>query len=197
MAVLDIATYGDPVLRRKARALRKADQDLPKLLDDMLHTIEDAPGVGLAAPQVGRLVRALVARHEDDELRMVNPKIVQRRGEVVGVEGCLSLPALQGLVARPEAVVVKALTERMRPYTVEADGFLARVICHEIDHLDGRLFVDRADPHSLQWIVPDQEAEKGYRLQPTTLEEALAALEEMRAEGRRLPRVVSEARVAI
>lgn len=197
MPALEVVTYGDPALRRKARALRRASPDLPKLLDDMVDTVQEAPGVGLAAPQVGRSVRAIVVVYEEDELRLVNPRITRRRGSVEGIEGCLSLPALQGVVTRPEAVTVKALTERMRPQVIEAEGFLARIVCHEIDHLDGRLFVDRADPDSLHWVVPDEEAEEGYRREPTGLEEALSALEEMRAEGRRLPRAVSEARVAI
>lgn len=197
MAVLDVVTYGDPVLREKTKALRRADRDVLALLDDMLETVREAPGVGLAATQVGRSIRVAVVLYEDQELRLVNPKIVERRGEVEGLEGCLSLPTLQGVVIRPEAVVVQALTERMRSRKIKAEGFLARILCHEIDHLDGRLFIDRADPYSLHWIVPDEEAEEGYRREPTTLEQVLEAFEKMRAEGRRFPRAASEPKLTI
>ncbi|MFQ6096746.1 MAG: peptide deformylase [Armatimonadota bacterium] len=185
MAILEVEIIGSPVLRKKAKAVRKADKSLSRLLGDMLETMDSAPGVGLAAPQVGRSVRAIVARVEEEEHRLVNPRVVKRQGQVEGMEGCLSLPGLQGLVVRPERVVVKALTERMRPIEVEAEGFLARVLCHEIDHLDGILFTDRADPDSLYWLVPDEESEDGFRREPTTLEEALAEFEQMRRQPQR------------
>jgi peptide deformylase len=184
MAILRVEIVGSPVLRKKARAIRKADPSIARLLDDMVETMDQAPGVGLAAPQVGQSVRVIVAHVEEDLYRLVNPRVVKRDGAVEGLEGCLSLPSLQGVVVRPERVEVKALSERMRPMTIEAEGFIARVLCHEIDHLDGTLFIDRADPDSLHWIMKDEESEDGLRREPTTLEEALESFEELRRERR-------------
>ncbi len=181
-----IAICGHPVLRKKAAAVKRADRRLRQLLDDMVASMAQAPGLGLAAPQVGESVRAIIVAAEEDELqpyRVLNPHIVSRRGAEIGVEGCLSLPKLQGRVERAEAVTVKALDERRQPVTIEAEGLLARVFQHEIDHLDGVLFIDRAEEGTLAWNIPDEETEEGYRLAPTTAEGALQVFAAVLREG--------------
>ena len=181
---MDILLYGNPMLRRKARAVRRADASTIALLDDMMAAMEAAPGVGLAAPQVGVPLQIIVAVLDDADYRLVNPKIVHRAGLIEGTEGCLSLPSLYGTVERAEAVTVRALTERMKPVTIQAEGFLARVLSHEIDHLSGKLFIDLADEETLHWVVTDEQEESGYRRVPTTLAEATERLERLRLERR-------------
>lgn len=168
------------MLRKRARSLRRADKSTIALLDDMMQTLQEAPGVGLAAPQVGQPLRTIVALVDELDYRLINPKIVRRAGSVEGTEGCLSLPALYGTVERPEAVTVKALTEKMKPVTIRAEGFLARVLAHEIDHLSGKLFIDRAIEESLHWLVPDDQEENGYRRAPTTIAEAAERFDRLR-----------------
>jgi peptide deformylase len=177
---MDILIYGNPMLRKRARALRRADKSTVALLDDMMQTMQDAPGVGLAAPQVGVSERIIVALVEDEDYRLINPKVVRRTGSAKGTEGCLSLPSLYGTVERPEAVTVKALTEKMKPVTIRAEGFLARVLCHEIDHLSGKVFVDRADEDSLYWLLHDDQEEDGCRSVPATLAEVVERFERLR-----------------
>ncbi|MFQ5809464.1 MAG: peptide deformylase [Armatimonadota bacterium] len=177
---MNILIYGNPMLRRRARSLRRADKSTIALLDDMMHTMRQAPGVGLAAPQVGQALRIIVAAVDELDYRLINPKIVRRAGSVEGTEGCLSLPALYGTVERPEAVTVKALTERMKPVTIRAEGFLARVLSHEIDHLSGKLFIDQAIEESLHWLVPDDQEESGYRSVRTTVAEATERFDRLR-----------------
>jgi peptide deformylase len=175
MALRKIVTLPEPVLRRKARAVTKFDKDLQTLIDDMIETMRDAPGVGLAAPQVGLSERLIVVEyyeHEQDEENeendeapkkvwaMLNPEIVKASEETVfGVEGCLSIPNLLGEVERHAAVQVKGLNRHGRPMKVKADGWLARIFQHEIDHLNGVLFTDRATRVWLppQEIEPEQE----------------------------------------
>jgi peptide deformylase len=191
--VRPIVTYGDPVLQQRTRLVRERSPQIGRLLDELTATRIAAPGVGLAAPQVGEALRVCVALYEDEELRLVNPKIVRRKGATEGTEGCLSLPGLQGTVVRPAEVVVQAHTESLKPITVKAEGFFARILCHEVDHLDGRLFVERADPESLHWTVPDEESESGYRTIATSLEEALEAFVKMRRRGESCPEPVRQA----
>jgi peptide deformylase len=165
----------NPILRRKAQTVQRADKSLRRLLDEMVETMEAAPGLGLAAPQVGESLRCCVVAAPDDgpARKLVNPRIVAREGRVTDPEGCLSLPTLQGLVQRARKVTVKALDERMRPDTFEAEGVFARAIQHELDHLDGVLFIDRVIDGELAWQVPDDTEEDGIRLEPVTVEEAL------------------------
>lgn len=177
---MNLLLYGNPILRKRARALRRADKSTSALLDEMMQVMQEAPGVGLAAPQVGRPVRVVAVMVDDIDYRLINPKIVRRAGRVEGTEGCLSLPALYGTVERPECVTVRALTEKMKPVTIRAEGFLARVLAHEIDHLDGKLFIDRADDETLHWIVADDEEENGYRAVPAMLAEATERFEHLR-----------------
>jgi len=190
MATRKIYFCGEPILRKKAKRVRRVDDELVKLLDDMAETLREAPGIGLAAPQVGESVRAIVIGEvgEDDEQmvvhKLINPRIVEAEGEVEGSEGCLSLPTLQALVLRPQQVVVEALGPDEEPVSIEAEGWTARALCHEIDHLNGKLFIDRAEPDSLAWMIPDEEDERGYRLQNVSLAEALAMFQRLVEKAR-------------
>lgn len=148
--ILRIRTYPDPVLRRRAVPVERVDERIRRLLDDMLETMYAAPGIGLAAPQVGESLRVIVADVSEEKnapLRMVNPEITWRsETTAVAEEGCLSLPEIYGEVERPEAVEVRYLDETGAERTLRAEGLLARCLQHEIDHLDGVLFVDRLSP---------------------------------------------------
>ena len=145
MAIRNIRVDGDEVLRKKCKPVEKMTERLSTLIDDMFETMYEANGVGLAAPQVGVLRRIVVIDVMDDNpLVLINPEIVEQDGEQIGPEGCLSLPGLQGDVARPNHVVCKALDRDMNPITVEGEELLARAICHELDHLDGILYKDLA-----------------------------------------------------
>lgn len=148
--ILRIRTYPDPVLRRRAAPVERVDERIRRLLDDMLETMYAAPGIGLAAPQVGESVRVIVADVSEEKnapLRMVNPEITWRsETTAVAEEGCLSLPEIYGEVERPEAVEVRYLDETGAERTLRAEGLLARCLQHEIDHLDGVLFVDHLSP---------------------------------------------------
>jgi len=147
MAIRAIRIYPDPVLRVSCRAVAEVDDSVRKLVADMIETMHAAPGIGLAAPQIGVEMRVAVVDlsvGEDPEQRhvFINPEIVERHGAESDVEGCLSLPGITDKVERPTHVLVKALDLTGQPFEIEADDWLARAICHEIDHLDGVLFVD-------------------------------------------------------
>ena len=144
MAVLRIRTFGDPVLRQKAPQTTAIGELHRTLARDMIDTMREAPGVGLAGPQVGVLERIFVWEVEDQHGAVINPEIVERSSETtVEEEGCLSLPGLYYPVERAALVVVQGTDENGAPIRLEADGLLARVCQHEIDHLDGVLFIDR------------------------------------------------------
>ena len=146
MAVLPIRTFGDPALRQRAREVEKVTRPHRQLIKDMIETMREAPGVGLAGPQVGVLERVFVYEVEDDLGALFNPRIVEWSDERFSEEeGCLSLPGLAYDVERSLGVTVEGLDEKGRPVTIEASGLLARVFQHEIDHLDGILFVDRLE----------------------------------------------------
>ncbi len=158
MSQLSILMANHPKLRQKAKKIGKVDRSVQRLLDDMLETMKEAPGIGLAATQVGQLVRAIVVDVEETTLQLVNPEIVHREGEVILTEGCLSLPGYEGDVRRPEKVTVRALTRQGKNIRINADKMLARVLQHEIDHLDGILFVDRLDKlDDLRFVTPEAE----------------------------------------
>ena len=183
MAARKIVYCGHPVLRRKARRVKNVDGRLMELLREMSEIMLEASGVGLAAPQVGESMRAVIVRpdpEEENTLELLNPRIVEREGDEEGLEGCLSLPTLRGTVMRPQRVVVEATDMDGDDIVVEGEGLLARALAHEVDHLAGTLFIDRVVPDSLVWLRPDDSDESGYRLEPTTLEEALAAFERLR-----------------
>jgi peptide deformylase len=154
MTLRKIVTLPDPILRRKARTITHFDAELQTLIDDMIETLREAPGVGLAAPQVGISDRLIVVEYpEDDEQEdspkklfvMINPEIKETSPETeMGIEGCLSIPGLHGEVERSLAVTVKGQTRRGQPVRIKAKGWLARIFQHEIDHLNGVVFTDRA-----------------------------------------------------
>jgi len=154
MAILEIVTFPEPTLRLKAKQVTKFDTELQTLVDNMFETMRAAPGVGLAAPQIGESLRLVVVEYAEDEDEnvkpkkyvLVNPEIIKRSEEMVtDVEGCLSLPGLAGRVERHQAVTVKAKNRFGKPLKIEAEGWLARIFQHEIDHLDGVLYIDRAE----------------------------------------------------
>ncbi|MCA9795083.1 MAG: peptide deformylase [Candidatus Eremiobacteraeota bacterium] len=159
MPVLPIKMVGEAVLRRKATKLERVDAPLARLLEDMVETMYAANGIGLAGPQVGVSQRILVIDIGDGPLKVINPRIVEQHGRASGPEGCLSIPGLVGEVERHEKIVVKALDESGQNVVYEADGLLAVVFQHEIDHLDGKLFVDTAINIYDATAVPDEEEE--------------------------------------
>jgi len=154
MSLLAIRTYPEGVLKKKALPVAELNGDLQRLIDDMFETMYAAPGIGLAAPQVGVSRRLLVIdlslKGEEGKnyppIVLVNPEIVEAEGEVETEEGCLSLPGLTGAVQRAEKVFVKGLTREGKPLELEASGLLAIALQHEIDHLEGTLILDRLSP---------------------------------------------------
>jgi peptide deformylase len=143
--MIEIVTYGSDVLQKKASPVEEFDAGLASLAEDMFDAIKAGKGIGLAAPQVGRSIRLFVTDVEKDKRRIfINPEIVLTSQEEADIEeGCLSLPGLYTKIKRPAAVRVQAYNEKGRPFTVEADGLLARVLLHEYDHIEGLLFIDR------------------------------------------------------
>jgi peptide deformylase len=151
MAVLEILTIGHPILTKKAERVDRIDPQLVKLAKDMVETMRRAPGIGLAAPQVNVSKRLItvdlsVGENEDELIVLVNPEIVRQEGEVICEEGCLSVPDIREKVARPYRVLVKGLDLEGKAVEIEGEDMMARVLCHEIDHLDGKLFTDRLSP---------------------------------------------------
>lgn len=142
MALRKLAYIEDDILRKKSRKVESFDQRLHVLLDDMAETMYKNNGCGLAAPQVSVLRRAIVMDVGEGLIEVVNPEIVSREGEVDGVEACLSVPGRQGYVLRPQKVVVRGQDRNGQPIELTCEDWLARCACHEIDHLDGRLYVD-------------------------------------------------------
>ncbi len=146
MAIRNIRIDGDPILRKISREVDQVTDRIRVLLDDMAETMYEADGVGLAAPQVGNLRRVIVVDPRDGEtglVKLVNPEIIEKDGEQIGVEGCLSIPEFNATVKRPEHVKVKYLDEEGEEKIWDAHGFPAVILCHEIDHLDGILFKDK------------------------------------------------------
>ena len=148
MAIRKIVTQGDDALRKHCKPQEKFDKRLATLLKDMADTMYKAEGVGLAAPQVGILRRIAVVDVTEDHsglLEMVNPEIIEREGEQTGREGCLSVPGRQGVVTRPMKIKARFQDKNGDSYELETEGFEARAICHELDHLDGTLYIDVMD----------------------------------------------------
>lgn len=157
MAVREIVKIGTPVLRQKAKKVSRFDQSIQQLIDDMIETMKDVPGVGLAAPQVAVPLRIIVVDVEDQVTVLVNPEIQEMDGEYEPEEGCLSIPGYVANVKRAIRVAVKAKNRRGKDIKVKADGLLAHTIQHEVDHLDGILFIDRLPSMDLLRKVPEGE----------------------------------------
>ena len=153
---------GDPVLEKKCREVTEVTPRTKELIQDMLETMYDAEGVGLAAPQVGILRRIVVIDIGDGPIVMINPEIVETSGSQTGSEGCLSLPGQAGTVTRPNYVKVKAYDQDMKEYTLEGTEMLARAICHECDHLDGIMYVSKVEGqlYDTDPDLMDEEAEE-------------------------------------
>jgi peptide deformylase len=161
MALREVVTIPDEVLRRKAHKVTNFDKDLSTLIDDMFETIREAPGVGLAAPQIDISQRVIVVEYAEEEeekpksFAIINPEIIKTSAETeLGIEGCLSIPNLVGEVERFSAVVVKGFNKQGKPVKIKSSGWLARIFQHEIDHLEGILFTDRA---TRIWQPPQEE----------------------------------------
>ncbi|HQD51243.1 MAG TPA: peptide deformylase [Defluviitaleaceae bacterium] len=143
MALRQIRTDGDEILRKKAKKVEQITPSIITLLEDMVETMYNADGVGLAAPQVGVLRRVVVIDIGEGVIELINPELIETEGEQIGPEGCLSVPGVTGEVERPLKVKVKALNRKGEEFIIEGEGLLARVLCHEIDHLDGIIFTDK------------------------------------------------------
>ena len=168
MALRKLIYYGNPILRQKAKKIHRFDASLPKLVQDLFETMHAHEGVGLAAPQIGHSLRLFVVECTDREtgkhfkVAMANPEIIKAEGEQRGVDACLSIPGYYGVnVRRAARVVVKGQDMRGKPMRVSAEGLFAWALQHEIDHLDGILYLDRLDrPEDLREIRPDDLAEE-------------------------------------
>ena len=167
MAVLPIRTVPDPVLKKKTRRITGIDTHIKKIIRDMQETLHAEEGrVGLAAPQVGISLRlTVIGLPEQEDLILVNPEIVKRKGERIVTEGCLSVPGYYGELRRSEAVTVKALDEKGKPVRIKGEELLAQALEHEIDHLDGVLYIDRLESPDKLWKVEPEPAarESGKR----------------------------------
>lgn len=145
MAIRNIREIGDEILTKTAKEVTEMTPKISELIDDMFETMYEANGCGLAAPQVGIRKRIVVIDCGDQPLVLINPVILETRGSQTGNEGCLSVPGKVGIVTRPEYAKVKALDENFEEYIIEGEELLARCLCHEIDHLEGILYVDKAE----------------------------------------------------
>ena len=170
MSLRTIRELGDPVLEKKAKAVKEMTPKIRQLIEDMKETMYDADGVGLAAPQVGMLKRIVVidvSMEQDQPIVLINPEIVEQDGEQTGWEGCLSVPGKSGQVTRPQHVVAKALNEDMEEFTIEGTDLLARAICHELDHLEGHMYV-ASSIRTKSWTrwLPKRKRRPRRRLRP-------------------------------
>lgn len=160
MAIRKIRIMGDRILTKKCRPVEEMTPKIKTLINDMLDTMYDAYGVGLAAPQVGILKRIVVIDVGDRPWVLINPEITETSGEQTGDEGCLSLPGKSGTVTRPNVVTVKAYDENMEPFTLTGEGLLARAICHECDHLDGIMYVEHVEGELRDTVYDDEEEDE-------------------------------------
>lgn len=160
MALRNIRVDEDPVLRKTSKKVTRFNQRLHDLLEDMAETMYEAPGVGLAAPQIGMLKRAVVFDIDDCLYEMINPVIIEKEGEQIEIEGCLSVPGKYGRVQRPERIKVQYQDRNGESKELEAEGLKAVVICHETDHLDGKLFTDIV----IEYLTQEELEESGEEL---------------------------------
>ena len=166
MALRKIVTVGDPILTKVCRPVTKFDQKLAILIEDMIETMHDANGVGLAGPQVGILRRVCIVEDEQGEIiELINPEIIKTEGEQTGLEGCLSVPGKYGIVTRPMVVRVRAQDRYGTEFEVEDEELTARCFCHEIEHLDGHLYTEHCK------VLTDEELEQYIREQEKELDE--------------------------
>lgn len=159
MAIRIIREEGDEILRKKSREVEAVDEKILQILDDMIETMHKYNGVGLAGPQIGILKRLVVIDLYDDKgpIILINPKIIEQKGEQEVEEGCLSFPNKFAKIIRPEKVKIEALNEDGKTIKIKAEGLLAQAIVHEIDHLDGILFIDKIIPGTLEYIKPEEK----------------------------------------
>ena len=159
MALREIRVQGDPVLEKVCKEVKEITPRIQDLIDDMIETMYEANGVGLAAPQVGILKRIVVIDVGEGPIVMINPRIINTDGEQTGDEGCLSVPGKAGCVTRPNYVLARFFNEEMQECEVEGTELLARAICHELDHLDGHLYVEKVEGglHDVTYEVEEDE----------------------------------------
>lgn len=155
MAIRQIRYSSDPILRKISREVTEIDDRIKTLLDDMVETMYEYEGVGLAAPQVGILRRVVVIDIGEGVIKLINPEIFESEGEFIDVEGCLSVPNRVGTVKRPQKVKVKYLDEEGKQQIIEGEGLMAKALCHEIDHLNGILFID----NMIEEVFPEEDEE--------------------------------------
>ena len=182
MAVLDVINYGHPLLRQIAEPYQK-DEVTEEFIQDMLETMKEEDGVGLAAPQVNVSKRLITLTDFKNEYVLFNPEIIAHSEQKkTDIEGCLSLPGLQAMVPRYEKVIVRAMNQDWEPVEIKGSGLLAVVLQHEIDHLNGILYIDRADLDTLVWIEYDDEGDKSTKIK-TTVKEVQEEFEEIFHRG--------------
>ena len=157
MAIRNLRYEGDPILRKTSKEVKEVTPKIRELIDDMLETMYEANGVGLAAPQVGVLKRIVVIDVGEGPLVMVNPQVVKTSGSQTGDEGCLSVPGKAGTVTRPEEVTVRFMGEDGEWYELEGRELLARAICHECDHLDGKLYIDIVEGELHDTVMEEED----------------------------------------
>ena len=160
MAVLHILRFGNPVLRQKSKRVSSISQSVQKLIDDMIETMQQACGAGLAAPQVGKLLRVITIEMPDEEpFALINPEIVKKSGEREVTEACLSYPCYNGEIKRAESVTCKGLDRQGKAVRIKAEGILAQALEHEIDHLNGVLYIDYLESEDkLHEVQPSEES---------------------------------------
>lgn len=159
MALRNIRINEDPILRKKCKEVTEVTDKIRVLVDDMLDTMYEANGVGLAAPQVGMLKRIVVIDIGDGPIVMINPEILETEGSQTGQEGCLSIPGKAGIVTRPNYVKARAFDLDMNEYEIEGEELLARAICHELGHLDGDLYIDHIEGELMEVVDAKEEEE--------------------------------------
>jgi len=159
MAIRIVRENGEEILRKKSREVEVVDDKIREILDDMVETLHSYNGVGLAGPQIGILKRLVVIDLYDDKgpIKLINPRIVKQKGEQEVEEGCLSFPNQFAKIIRPQEVIIEALNENGKKIKLKGEGLLAQAISHELDHLDGILFVDKIIPGTLQYVSPDDD----------------------------------------
>lgn len=157
MALRNIRINDDPILRKKCKPVTEVTDKIRELVEDMIDTMYESDGVGLAAPQVGILKRIVVIDVGEGPVIMINPEIIETSGSQTGQEGCLSVPGKAGIVTRPNYVKAKAYDLDMNEYIVEGEELMARAICHELDHLDGGLYIDLVEGRLMEAVADDDE----------------------------------------